>query len=37
VVIKREHIPDMEKYRQYQESYQTYLSLYENLKDTMHK
>jgi len=37
VVIKREHAPDMEKYRQYQESYQTYLSLYENLKDTMHK
>jgi len=37
VIIKREHVPDMAKYQQYREAYHTYLSLYENLKDIMHK
>jgi len=37
VAIKREHLPDMEKYNKYQESYQTYLLLYENLKGIMHR
>jgi len=37
VAIKREHVPDMDKYRKYQESYNTYLSLYESLKDIMHQ
>lgn len=37
VVVKREHVPDMEKFREYQKTYETYLALYDNLKDLMHK
>jgi len=37
VAIKREHLPDMEKFKKYQETYQTYLLLYENLKGIMHQ
>ena len=37
VAIKREHLPDMEKFKKYQDSYHTYLLLYENLKGIMHR
>lgn len=35
VVVKREHIPDMEKHELYKKGYNKYLKLYENLKDLM--
>ncbi len=35
--IQREHIPDMEKHLEYQSNYETYLSLYQNLAEIMHK
>lgn len=37
VVIKREHLPDVEKFKKYQKTYQIYISLYENLKGIMHQ
>ena len=34
---QRKHTPDPEKTEQYQKVYETYLELYEDLKETMHK
>ena len=33
----RHHEPDMEKHAIYQKNYETYLEIYENLKETMKK
>jgi xylulokinase len=35
VIIKREHIPDIEKHEAYKKGYNVYLALYENLKSLM--
>ena len=37
VVIRREHVPDMEKHEKYRESYKLYISLYEDLNNIMHQ
>jgi xylulokinase len=36
VALKREHVPNAANWEAYDKNYETYLKIYENLKDTMH-